>query len=290
MIIVRLRRKAALFALCCIAWAPGANAQAWRLRPPAEGPVVYRGVVNFDAAGAPHGSMLYPGGAGAGGLLVAIIAHGMIVESTKAAQKQKMQEEADRILLPFQEQLATFRSAELLQLALQRLQPGSDRLPLPPHATAGEWTLAAQPVFGLTQDRQALILDNAIAIFPPGETEKPAYSVVVRVVSSPRESQDPVAAWSAPAESGTVLKEESAQLVAHSLALALRDSVRPVAEGGFRTLRYRQGTAEKMERAQPLEVLCRRVVVRNLRGWLMSLPQTPDGGSEPANCEATAWR
>jgi hypothetical protein len=74
---------------------------------------------------------------------------------------------------------------------------------------------------------------------------------------------------------GERLKEESADLFARSLEIAWReignasrkdDPVRP------KTIRYRQGKSEKMERAELIDTKCNRVVVRTLRGWLMSVP------------------
>jgi hypothetical protein len=39
-----------------------------------------------------------------------------------------------------------------------------------------------------------------------------------------------------------------------------------------RTVRYRLGGEERMERAQVLSERCDRLLIRNLRGWLMSVP------------------
>ena len=44
------------------------------------------------------------------------------------------------------------------------------------------------------------------------------------------------------------------------------------AEAPQRTVRYRQGNAERIERAQVLAERCDRLLLRNLRGWLLSVP------------------
>jgi hypothetical protein len=276
--------------------APGCGAAErqgdWGLLLHSEDPVVYRGVVDFDSAGMGAGGMLYPGGAGVGGLLVGILTHAAIAETAKNAQKQKMQDQADQALQPFREQLAGFRYPELLLMAAQRVSAAGQRVAFPAALVPGGWVISSTPVFAMTPDRQALVMDNAIALFPPGETAKPAYATTVRVVSSPRGEADPVAYWAAPAEGGTVLREESARLLAHSLDIALRDSGRPAGgtEARFRTIRYREGSVEKMERSQPLETQCRRLIVRNLRGWLMSLPQQEHPDGPAASCEGSASR
>lgn len=287
------RAAAAILSLLAAAGCGAAEQQReWGLLLPSDDLVVYRGVVDFDNAGMGPGGMLYPGIGGVGGLLAGILTHAAITESTKSAQKQKLQDEADLAMQPFREQLAGFRYPELLQMALGRMVAADQRVSLPAGPAPGGWTLRSTPVFAMTQDRQALVMDNAIALFPPGEAAKPLYSVTVRVVSSPRGKADPVSEWSTPAEGGTVLKEESARLVAHSLDIALRDSARASGDAAarFRTVRYLEGSVEKMERSQAIETHCQRIVVRNLRGWLMSLPQAEAADGSPATCEKSAWR
>jgi hypothetical protein len=261
----------------------------WSLRMPSSELVAYRGVASYDAAGSGPGAMMYPGGAGVAGLLVGILTHAAIVESGKAAEKTRIQAQADQVLQPFREQLAEFRYPQLLQMALRPLSAGPKLLP--PGTEAG-WVISSLPVFSMTADRQALVLDNEVALFRPGASAKPMYSGTVRVVSAPRGTVDPVAEWSAPAEGTTLLKQESARMVAHSIQLALRDALHPTpnAGGAHRTIRYRQGDEDKMERAQPLETLCQRIVMRNLRGWLMSVPVRPEGAGSAAPCVASGWR
>jgi hypothetical protein len=96
-------------------------------------------------------------------------------------------------------------------------------------------------------------------------------------VSTPHkiQGQDLAAHWGD--DEARTLKAESAQLMALSLAIALAQSDAPVAPAGtasapFRTVRYLQGKKELFERAQVLDEHCGRALIRNLRGWLMSVP------------------
>jgi hypothetical protein len=45
----------------------------------------------------------------------------------------------------------------------------------------------------------------------------------------------------------------------------------------MRTYRYLQGGVERSERAQQVAGNCSRAVLRNLRGWLLSVPLRPAG-------------
>jgi hypothetical protein len=256
---------------------------AWSLRLPKEEAVVYRGVVNFDSAGTRGGAFMYPA-AGAAGLLAAVITHGVIVESQKTSQKNAMQETADRVLAPYRGVLDGFKHRELMQKALDKAGWGSARKLIEPSEPKGaEWIVESQPTFSMTQDHRALVLDNAVSVHRPGAAA--AHQATIRVVSRPRTAEDPQLAWTE--SEGAELKDESASLLAHSLELALRDASAAAAAGdvGFKTIRYREGEAEKMERAQVVSQGCERQVLRTLRGWLMSVPHPSRDEATPAGCE-----
>jgi hypothetical protein len=277
----------ALAALVAAAAANGAApTEDWGVRIPADEPVVYRGVANFDGAGMQGGNMLYPA-IGVGGFLAAVITHGVIVESVKGKEKSRLQEEADLVLQPYRAQLQDFRYPELLKLALERL-PSPERkralLAAEPHAG---WVVTTAPTYSMTPDQRALVLDNVVSFLPPGEAATPAHTVAVRVISTPVQGEVE-AAWNAAAAAGTQLKEESARMLAQSLAIAAREARRGTgdSEVAFRSVRYRQGDAEKIERAQVVENACERVIVRTLRGGLLSVPLS----SPPADCAAPQQR
>jgi hypothetical protein len=251
----------------------------WTLRPPIGDPVVYRGIVEHERVhGVASSRVAYPA-PNVGVFVAAVLTHAAINESVKNVQQERQQTQADAVLLPLRGELATITHADLMQLALARLPASAGTLGAADQPYAG-WQVSSAPVFMMTPDRRALVLDNTIGVFGPGETAKPAYAVTIRVVSQPRVEPDPLAAWMAP----DAVRQESARLLAHSLAVALRDAVRGGASGAvpFRTIRYLQGPEEKMERAQPVEAWCQRQVVRNLRGWLLSVPLP---AVEPAPCE-----
>lgn len=272
---------AALAALACAAQAQVPEGP-WTLRHPAADPVPYRGLLEADqAVGGPAATMVYPA-PNLAGFLVAIAAHAAISDGVRNSHLQKLQAAADASITPLADKLVVSH-AELLELALAQMPASGAAAFGPPDPGASGWQVSIAPAYTLTRDLRGLFLDNTVAIFAPGKVDKPAYAVAVRVLSQPRREEDPVGAW----RSGDQLKQESARLLAHSLQLALRDAARgaPDADAPFRTLRYLQGTMERIERVQPLEIGCQRQVARTLRGGLLSAPvarMESDGACDPA--------
>jgi hypothetical protein len=257
----------------------------WSLTLPKEEVVAYRGLVSMDTAGSKNSGMMYPAPSAAG-FIAALITHGLILESQKDSQKQALQDTANKVLAPYQPVLSTYRHQELMQAALDKTPwVGAKTLAGPAPARGAGWVVESLPFFSMTQDQRALVLDNLVSVYPPGETAKPLYQSTIRVISQPRTEPDVEAFWKDNA--GAALKAESASLLAHSLTLALRETERPAAGDtpAFRTVRYREGEAEKMERAQVLSQACNRQVIKTLRGWLMSIPLPAAPDPSAAACE-----
>lgn len=266
---------------------PVASGRAWAVRRPSIDAVVFRGVVSYDAAGMGTGSMLYPA-PNAAGLLAAILTHSLLNESAKKAQRDRIQADADAVLTTYQPVLSGFTNETLIMGALPLIKaPGTRRLVDASGADAGDWSIETAPVFSMTRDQRAIVLDNAVRIYAPGTTVA-AYAQTIRVVATPL--GDPVddsgvpAVWLA--EQGRRLTDESALLLAESLDVAIGEATgaSPVADLPHRTFRYFEGGSEKMERAQLVQQRCERALIRTLRGWLMSIPVRTSG--EMQDCPA----
>lgn len=280
----------ALF-LSAAAFAQVPTPTGWALRLPAQETVAFRGGVSMDGAGqGVGGQMLYPAPS-AVGFLAAVITHGILVESAKNGQRRALQEEADKVLAPFGAVLGAFTNAQLMGAAIVlSTVPAPKRILGAGENVGNDLLVVSMPVYTLTQDHRALVLENAVAIHRPGDAAKPMYERTIRVVSAPRQETEPSAYWSA--AQGLALKQESARLLAHSLDLAVQDAAASDARAeaaAFRTIRYREGSTERMERAQPLSHPCERIIIRTLRGGLMSLPAS--GGPQPGCVAALPdWR
>lgn len=245
---------------------------AWSLRAPGDETIRYRGAINFDRAqaGGAQG-MLYPA-PNVLGFLAAIATHAVIADGAQSAQKQKMQEDADRVLAPYLPFLREYKNRELMQRGLAKVPGGAAKLLEAGEQPGVAWVVESTPLYSMTQDQSAIVLENAVLIYAPSELTKPVYQNVVRVIARPQDHADLTAYWLS--EQGAPLKEESAVLFAYALEMSLADAMglRPQSNVAHRTFRYAEGRIEKMERAQLVSEHCDRVVIRNLRGWLMSVP------------------
>lgn len=260
-------------------------ARSWALKLPTVERVVFRGMAKHDAAGLGAGAMLYPAPSAAG-LLAAVLTHGLLNEGAKQAQKSKLQAEADQVLEPYRDVLDGLTHERLVRAALP-LQ----RNPEPRRAMAGDagpgpdWIVEIAPVFSMTADQRALVLDNAVRVYAPAGTDA-AFAQAIRVVSRPAEAVESPAAPDSPwrAENGRRLLQVSAELLAESLDVAMAQAQRapPPADAPQRTFRYAEGGEERMERASLVEAGCGRLLLRTLRGWYMSVPGPTEG--DPPDC------
>ena len=281
-----------------------AAATQWAVRVPIEDKATYRGSVDHDQAGLKAGPMFYavPGVAG---FLAAAATHGALNAGLKASQKRSMQASADEVLQPFEPVLSGLTNRRLLELSVPRVvAPSPIRVLAATEAGGAAWVIATKPVFSMTMDRRALILDNSVQIFGPGASTA-SYARAIRIVSAPLSALTSVPAPVSPpasnamaepapvvqdamvpvwlAEGGRLLSDQSAALLAESFELAVSDFTLPAFDDKtpHETFRYAEGGIERMERAQLVKERCGRTLIRTLRGDLMSIPaaaQEPNAG------------
>jgi hypothetical protein len=271
---------------------PGAggatNVRDWSLKLPEDDKVAFSGALDHEGASVGSHSMLYPA-PNAVGFIAAVITHGVIVESQKSRQRKQAQESADRVLDPYRSILGTVSYRELARAWADTTLPGSSRklIGAAESPGSGEWLVRVAPLFVMAQDRRTLSIDALVSINAPGATGDAAYQSRIHVISAPAESEDPAGVWTA--DEGKKLKEVSTWLFSESLNIAMRMMFDATGKNDqpFRTIRYLEGTAEKMERAQLISEHCGRVLIKTLRGALMSVPvkpATPPGGSAEMAC------
>ncbi len=263
-------------------------ARNWSLKLPADDKLVFSGALNSDGAGVNSPSILYPAPS-VGGFIAAVITHALIVESQKSRQQKKAQEDADKVLDPYQSILSLITYPQLARPWVEKIQPGSGRSLI--NATesprSDAWLIEATPVFLMAQDRRTLSLDNLVSMRAPGTTENTGLQYRVRVISPVVEGEDPAGAWSA--DAGKKLTEVSAWLFSESLNIATHMAIEGSDKNDqpFQTIRYLEGTTEKMERAQLISARCGRMLIKTLRGSLMSVPvkaSTPPGSGGEVAC------
>lgn len=256
----------------------------WGLQLPKAEPLVFHGVSSFDKAGGGQGAMAYPMIGGPAGLLVGILTHSAVSSAAQNAEKNQILKAADGVLGGYQDILPTLTHRDLMQKSLALIPVGGKKVLLEDgargEATVSEWTVKSEPVFLITQDQSTLILENEVEISRSGD----AYKKSIRVLSEVKRAPDLRLFWTQ--DQGAKLKEETVNLFAKSLELALEDAQRSASSEPKprKTVRYFEGADEKMERGEVLDECCGRTLIRTLRGGLMSVPnQAPQkvSASEP---------
>ena len=256
---------------------------AWLVHLPKAEAVSFRGQIDQDKAGTGPGGMLYPAPSLAG-FLVAIAVHGALQSSALSAQQRQMQEEADKVLQPYRSLLEGIRHHELFGIALTTWRDGK-RARLVDNADTVDlaWRIRVDPTFTMTQDQTALILYATIAVSSPESPTALVYTNVISVVQRPLQGEGLQAQWTA--DEGRNLRDVAGRMLGEALTVALADMSEPVTVGdtAFRTLRYREGGSLRIERAAVIGQGCDRWVIRNLRGWIKSVP-VPAVTNNPSTC------
>lgn len=265
-------RRALAALLLCLAGTAQAERPALSAALAGDASPVWRGISAEEAAGAQGLGMLYPA-PNAGGLLLAILTHALLVDSQRSAERDAAQALADKVLAPHAATITALTPEVLARDALLRL-PEARR------EAARGLVVQMQPRFALAPDARTLVLDNVVRVHDVDTPAVARFENTVRVVSTPREESDPQSLWAA--DEGRALRDESLAMVAHSLQIALAELPPPDPQA-FRTQRYRFGAAQKMERGQPVAKACQRLVLRTLRDWLMSVPVAPAADAAPCD-------
>lgn len=213
------------------------------------------------------GSMMYPGGGGVEGFLAAVIVHGLLLHGSRTAMRSEQQAKANQVLNPHRPAIDGLTPDLLLTAAREQL---------PPAQRGRAYVLELRPSYSMSSDERTLVLDNAIRVMAAQGSPQDR---IVRVIAPALQATDPSAHWQQ--DQGQPLQVQAVAMLAHSIQLALRVPSDAAAGTAARTLRYRTGTSETMERGKLLAEGCDRIVMETLRGWLLSAPRID---SKPERC------
>ena len=243
------------------------------MRMPKEDLVSFAALANEDTVAGQPGFMMYAGPLPAA--LVGVVAHGAIESQKQARERKRKNTLSDLVLAPYQSSLSHFTSAELMRRALDGLTTHGDKALIRHGERAGlGWLIECSPQFFMTQDARSLVLQNSIVIHSPDAASPATFKNVVEVVAPPRApvGKDSENTWMV--QDGALLAAVSVDLLRESVNLALSELHGDFAghSAAYHTVRYPRGGAERMERAQILRESSERVVLKTLRGWIMSVP------------------
>lgn len=244
--------------------------QNWKLYLAHDKNVIYNGVVNFDQAGIGPHNMLYQANS-AGDLFVGIFVHGLLAKGMRDKQKIALQTQADAVLSGYQQILSEFKYQDLIQRTIEKVSVKDNVTDQ--SLLDKQMVVENAPSYQMTQDQRTLVLNNLLIVHHVEENADVSKGHAIRVVSKALK-ETPSEFWHE--NNGENLKTESADLLAKSIAYVLADLHEANVEKiPFETVRYLQGNAEKIERAQVINRQCDRLLLKNLRGMLMSVPIKP---------------
>jgi len=277
------RRQALALGLLAVVLQPAARADeelTLRWSPQMGARATFRGVLNKDGAGMGDGQILYPA-PNVAGFFAAILTHAAVSSVVRDAEMRKLQKNADRVLAPYAAAIEGLSADELLTRTRAALLPED-------LAVRRGWVnanLELFPVFLMTQDRRAVLLD-VVAQLHDGASGVPR-PLGMRVVSTPRNAASAEQDEWTSAESNA-LKQVCVELLAMAVRHLLdrADPNRPPPMASVeRTVRFAEGGAQRMERSRVLEQRCGRALLLTLSDTLMSVPLS-QGPAADQDCPA----
>ena len=264
-----MKRLALLLAACGVAQVMAQEGAAVEVRWPPGPPLAWSGMLADEPAGA-TGAMLYPA-PNAGGLLVAILTHSLLVSGSRESERAAPQAAADQVVTPYREVIDSLNSDHLTRGMKARLAT-------PMAARTVPLLLQLEPHFHVASNHRAIVLNNRIRIQEGGTAGPSLFDGVIQVVSSPQAEPDPIKQWLD--DDARNLREEVVAMLSHGVEIALQIG-KTAATAPARTQRYTFGNEVRMERGQPLASGCGRIVLLTLRESWMSVPLP---AKDPAVC------
>ena len=219
--------------------------------------------------------ILYPApsvGAGIAGVFI----HSAMVAGSADSKRKAAQDAADAVTTPYQPAVQATTSAALLAAALRSSTRGSERQLL----TAGNAGRRNQPeilfapIYRLTPDERALVLDLGIQARPDGASSDHHFETMVRVVSAAVDGSGDEARQVWLADGGAPLRTAMEQLMTTGVDLGVADVTGQLdaASPAQTTYRLQIGGDQRFERGSSLRTDCGRATIRSLRGWVIQAP------------------
>ncbi|WP_341939597.1 hypothetical protein [Marinimicrobium sp. C2-29] len=235
--------------------------------------IEFRGDASHDDS-VDSANVLYSGAAGAGGVAAQIALHATMVQGAQDRKLEKSREQANLALEPVAEEVQELQSLDPATLSF----PGRFSVrPWPGDADIQSVHVETHPVFYVTENLDSLSVKNVLVLRKPGDPpEQPIYRNLVEVVSDRLIDPD--------SEKGTVgegLEAAVRELYQTSVLIALddMDGRLQAQDQQPETFRYDLDGELRLERGVMVRESCSDIVLRNLRGWLISFPK-PDVETE----------
>ena len=254
-------------------------------------PYIFMGKIDADKAASAGAAMMYPGD-NALVFFTAVLAHAAIESGVQNSRSNKVQNEANQVLVDYQPLITKFNVVENIlvdKLDLMGTKDISDIYISNDEASkaSAKWIMNVSPVFFLTQNHGSLILYNHIVLDENKATdstkknnkktvskkakEKRNEKIVV-VISDPIKEDDYKNYWlkSEGLNFLTVLKK----MYDESIELIVAHKIKQKNEVGGEqtTIRYIEDGVKKIERGYVYASSCQRTLFESLEGEIKSVP------------------
>jgi len=267
---------------------PSLSESNWQWSIPVDFEFQLSGAEANDSQGKP-GTMLYPGGNGLI-FLASVLTHALINSTANQVKEQSAARRANKIVAPYRELLSQLDLNSLMGDLTTAWPPlGETFLPSGNAKLKNDWLVEVRPAFVLAADARTISAHIWIAFWPSSGSDRPKALRQVQVMSTPIKAEVPESVWKQ--DEGKRLRATLVGLVAEGLEIGLADAfVDPALPQ--RSVPYTDGREDSIERGQFIRSDCGRVLLRNLRGWLMSLPARSNSSSQPMDehCATTVRR
>lgn len=287
--------RIALWLICffpCVAFAKTEKtvfeSQLVNVRFDAKQPVTFVGKKSLDAAGLAGAPMMYPGDT-AGLFLVSILTHAAVSGGVEKARLSKEQEEANKVLEPYNPYITNINEAFLLQHThLQDIPATTEKLQLllgDKHQENSRWQVSVVPVFAMTQNQSSFLIYNKLTFFDRSLTPKERKKIKKVKKGQPDPNEKLIVIVSDP-----VLVDDKADFWLRENAGAFHNAVKNLYVESFNlgiarhfgnlknldtkqvTVKYLENGVKKIERGYVISQTCQRTIFESLAGEIKSVP------------------
>lgn len=232
-------------------------------------------------------NVLYSGAGGVAGVLVQIAAHSAIIEGAKQRQINAIKKRSRKMLEPL--------SAHVDAVDVDAFEQTPGDLPLQPveprQYPEGKLILFSYPVFYVSRNLDRLALDHQVSVYRlEADGREKVYANVVRAVGPGMEKRKDL--LELPIEGEGDLSSIAARYYRRTLELAYADMVQSLPEPAEaeKSFRWHWDNSLEVERGRLVDRREGRRLVRNLRGWLVLLPEDDaEDKLDPGALSSVPW-
>lgn len=251
-------------------------------------PVTFVGKKSLDASGLSVAPIMYPADT-AGLFLVSILTHAAVSGGAQKAKLNREQEEANKVLEPYNPYIADINEEFLAQsthsLGASTVVQHMQFLLGDAHLDTSRWQVNVVPVFAMTQNQSSFLIYNKLTFVDRSLTPKDKKKIkkikkgqinpnekLVVIVSDPVLTDNNADFWLR--ENAKRFNESIRNLYVESFHLGIARHF-----GGLQnadpkqvTIKYLENGVKKIERGYVISQTCKRTVFESLAGEIKSVP------------------